>query len=214
MNACIKILLICICLFGCKEANEGKFTALLAHQANQPNAIDLEALKSKASEAEQYCKAKKLNTDFYLLADLKRHSGLKRFYIWDFRKDTISDAFMVSHGCGDNPWAMDFSKDAAKVSNVDGSHLSSVGKYIIGARGYSNWGINVNYQMHGQDATNSNATKRQIVLHSWEKVPDEEVYPAGTPEGWGCPALSNASMRIVDEKLKNSSKKVLLWVVN
>lgn len=107
---------------------------------------------------------------------------------------------------------MDFSKAAAKVSNTDGSHLSSIGKYIVASRGYSNWGINVNYKLLGQDKTNSNAEKRQIVLHSWEKVPDEETYPKGTPEGWGCPALSNASMKILDEKLKKSGR-TLLWVV-
>jgi hypothetical protein len=202
--------LFTVCLLGCRQTDVN----LLA-RSSQPDlrAIDFAALKTKATQAKTYCKSKKLNTDFFLLADLKRHSGLKRFYIWDFKKDTIADAFLVSHGCGPNPWAMDYSKEKAGVSNTDGSHLSSVGKYIIGARGYSNWGINVNYLMHGQDATNSNAAKRQIVLHSWEKVTDEEVYPAGTPEGWGCPALSNAGMRIVDGKLKNAEKKVLLWVV-
>ncbi len=175
--------------------------------------IDLSVLRSKAAEAKKYCTSKGLNNNFYFLVDLKRHSGLKRFYIWDFQKDTLENSFLISHGCGDNPWGKDYSKDAAVVSNVDGSHKSSIGKYIIGKRGYSNWGINVNYLLFGQDVTNSNAYKRQIVLHSWEAVPDEEVYPNGTPEGWGCPALSNSSMRLIDDKIRNSKKKVLLWMI-
>jgi len=210
VNALFKItLLVCVFAIGCNNADK----KLLANNETPTNTIDIAALKTKAEEAKAFCKTKKLNTDFFLLADLKRHSGLKRFYIWDFKKDTIADAFLVSHGCGQNPWAMDYSREKAGVSNTDGSHLSSVGKYIIGDRGYSNWGINVNYLLLGQDKTNANAVKRQIVLHSWEKVSDEEIYPAGTPEGWGCPALSNAGMRIVDSKLKNSGKRVLLWVV-
>jgi hypothetical protein len=213
MNTVVKItIFFCACFFACKNA-DSTLPLLARSELSDADAVDFKAVKTKANEAKIYCKSKKLNTDFFLLADLKRHSGLKRFYIWDFKKDTISNAFLVSHGCGENPWAMDYSKEIAKVSNADGSHLSSVGKYIIGSRGYSNWGINVNYLMLGQDATNSNAVKRQIVLHSWEKVPDEEIYPNGTPEGWGCPALSNAGMRIVDAKLKISDKKVLLWVV-
>ena len=212
MNAMAKIIVGCCSVF--LACNLAETKPLLAKtMTSNANAIDIATLKNRAAEANTYCKTKNLNTEFFLLADLKRHSGLKRFYIWDFAKDTISDAFLVSHGCGQNPWAMDYSKERAGISNTDGSHLSSVGKYIIGNRGYSNWGINVNYLLHGQENTNSNAVKRQIVLHSWEKVPDVEIYPAGTPEGWGCPALSDSGMRVVDAKIRQSKKAVLLWVV-
>lgn len=206
------IIVLLISIFSCK--NVDNIPLIAQNEVSEPKpGIDLNHLREKAKEANRYCKTKNLNTDFYILIDLKRHSGLKRFYIWDFKKDSIADAFLVSHGCGEKPWAKDYSKEMATVSNTEGSHASSVGKYIIGDRGYSNWGIHVNYQMHGQDKTNNNAFKRQIVLHSWEEVTDEEIFPDGTAEGWGCPALSNVSMRIVDEKLKKSDKKVLLWVV-
>jgi len=92
--------------------------------------------------------------------------------------------------------------------------LSSLGKYRIGKRGYSNWGINVNYKLHGLEASNSNAYKRIIVLHSWKDIPNDEVYPRGCPEGWGCPAVSNDFMRKLDVLLKNSRKSVLMWVYN
>ncbi|WP_348797030.1 murein L,D-transpeptidase catalytic domain-containing protein [Flavobacterium adhaerens] len=170
-------------------------------------------LKETSKIASEYCFTKKLNTEYYFLIDLKRHSGLKRFYIWDFKKDTIINSFLVSHGCADNPWGSDLSKENAKTSNIDGSHASSVGKYIIGKRGYSNWGIHVNYLLHGKDKTNFNALQRQIVLHSWEEVADEETYPIGTPEGWGCPAVSNSTMHTLDEILIKSNKNVLLWIV-
>jgi len=170
-------------------------------------------LKEKAKEAKAYCVANKLNAGFYFVVDLSKHSGLKRFYVWEFQKDTVADSFLVSHGCASNAWGEDASKTNPAISNLDGSHASSTGKYIIGKRGYSNWGIHVNYLLHGKDKTNNNALQRQIVLHSWDDVPDQEIYPNGTPEGWGCPAVSNSAMQILDARLKKSDKKVLLWVI-
>ena len=51
------------------------------------------------------------------------------------------------------------------------------------------------------------------MLHSWEEIPNDEVFPKGTPEGWGCPAVSNEAMREIDKILKQSKKPVLLWVI-
>jgi hypothetical protein len=192
-----------------KKQNDNKPT--ISNEINTK--IDIEIYRQQAVLAKQFIKENKLNSDFYFLIDLNRHSGLKRFFIWDFNKDTIENSFLVSHGCGQNPWGREYSKEKAEISNKDGSHASSVGKYIIKERGFSNWGIHVKYNLKGQDSSNSNAFKRLIVLHSWERVPDEEVFPKGTPEGWGCPAVSNTSMQIIDKKLKSSKKYVLLWVI-
>jgi len=70
----------------------------------------------------------------------------------------------------------------------------------------------VKYLMHGLEKTNNNALARTVVFHSWEKVSDEEVYPAGTPEGWGCPIISNKNMRTTDSLLKTARKPVLMWI--
>lgn len=172
----------------------------------------LATIRLKAREAKRFCRGRKLNTDFYIHIDLGRHSGLKRFYIWDFAGDSISHRFLVSHGCCQSSWGRDLTREKAATSNTENSRCSSIGKYVIGDRGFSNWGIHVKYLLHGLEATNSNALRRDIVLHSWEKVSDEEIYPDGTPEGWGCPAVSNEAMRLIDQKLKASGKKVLMWV--
>ncbi len=171
-------------------------------------------LKQKGKEALQFCKTKGMNKEFCILIDMSRHSGLKRFYVWNFVTQKPVYSFLVSHGCCDNPWSMDYSKTKAIFSNRDGSHCSSLGKYKIGARGKSAWGIGINYLLHGLEKSNSNALKRAIVLHSWEQVPDEEVYPNGTPEGWGCPCLSNKNFRLLDPLLKQARKPVLMWIYN
>ena len=175
---------------------------------------DLDKISKKADDAFKFCKSKKMNTDFCVLIDMSLHSGVNRFYVWDFKDKKIVQENLVGHGCGENIWSLAMSKDSPKFSNEDGSHLSSLGKYKIGERGYSDWGIHVKYLLYGLDETNSNALKRYIVLHSWNKMSNEEVFPNGSPEGWGCPTISNEAMQVIDKKLKSTKKPVLMWIFN
>lgn len=165
-------------------------------------------------EALNFCIQNKLNTDFYILIDMSNHSGKERLFVYDFKTDSILLSGLCSHGCGNKLWSGDMTKTFPGFSNTPNSHLSSLGKYRIGKRGYSNWGIHVNYRLHGLEETNSNAFSRDIVLHSWEKVADHEIFPNGTPEGWGCPAVSNKIMEKLDKLLRHSKKPVLLWIKN
>ncbi len=187
-------------------------TALIGCTAHERPPSNIEQTKIKAKEALQFCKAQKFNTDFCILVDMSQHSGLNRFIVWDFEKNIVSYSCLVSHGCCDKPWSKDDSKDNPRFSNVDGSHCSSLGKYRIGGRGISKWGVRINYALHGLESSNRNANRRTIVFHSWKAVKDHEVYPKGTPEGWGCPAISNNSFKIIDPKLKSSAKPVLMWI--
>ena len=168
----------------------------------------------KSKEALEYCKNKGFNTDFCILVDMGIHSGKDRMFIWDFNSSSIAQSGLCSHGCGDSPHSGDETKSAPIFSNISDSHLSSLGKYKIGKRSYSNWGIHINYKLHGLETSNVNAYRRLIVLHSWESVSNIPIYPYGTPEGWGCPAVSNDMMKILDKKLKATSKPVLLWIFN
>jgi hypothetical protein len=168
----------------------------------------------KAKEALEYCQVQGFNTDFCILIDMSIHSGKDRMFVYSFEKGEIVDSALCSHGCGNAPWGRDETKTDPIFSNVEDSHSSSLGKYLIKNRGGSSFGIGVNYRLHGLETTNSNANKRDIVLHSWKHVSDTPVYPNGTPEGWGCPAVSNDMMKILDKKLKATSKPVLLWVFN
>ncbi|WP_228441202.1 murein L,D-transpeptidase catalytic domain-containing protein [Chryseobacterium phosphatilyticum] len=175
---------------------------------------DWAKIKTKGEEALQFCTSKDLNTDFCILIDMSLHSGVSRFFIWDFKTHSVSEKYLVGHGCGSNSWSKDESKDRPEFSNEDGSHLSSLGKYKLQGRGYSEWGINVKYLMHGLEETNTNALKRFIVFHSWNLMSDEETFPKGSPEGWGCPTISNNAMKKIDPMIQNSKKPVLMWIYN
>lgn len=196
----IKIFLLAILFISCKKETP-------------KSEIKSKDYTSYIKEAKSYCKINNLNQDKFILIDLDLHSGLKRFFVYDLKSKKKTNSYMVSHGCGDHMWSWTSSKEKAPISNEPDSHCSSIGKYVIGSRGVSQWGIKVNYVLIGKDKTNSNAIKRAIVLHSWEKISSEEVYPKGTPEGWGCPAVSNESLKEIDVILK-ANKKMLLWVIN
>lgn len=164
------------------------------------------------TQAKQFCIKNKLDTNIFLFVDMSIHSGKYRAFLYQSSTDSVLVQGLCSHGCCENYWAEDNSKTNPVFSNISGSHCSSLGKYKIGTRGYSNWGININYKLHGLETSNNNAYRRTIVLHSWEQVSETECYPNGTPEGWGCPAFANSTFRKIDKYLKSAKQPVLLWI--
>jgi len=178
---------------------------------NKPE-LDIIRTQNKAAEALKFCKDSRFNTDFCILIDMSLHSGVYRFVVWDFKNNAILKKCLVGHGCGQNEWSKDNSKENPEFSNEDGSHLSALGKYKLSGRSYSDWGIHIKYLMQGLEKTNNNALKRFIVFHSWDLMSDEEVFPKGSPEGWGCPTISNNAMKELDPMIKNSKKPVLMWI--
>ena len=180
-------------------------------KADTPRLI-LNQLKIKAKQSLTLCRQRGYNTRYCILIDMSLPSGVKRFAVWDFKKNDTLLTGLVSHGCGRNPWSGVWSKDKPAFSNLDGSHCTALGKYEIDNRAYSAWGIHEKYYLTGLESTNNNALARQIVFHSWEQVAENNVYPNGTPEGWGCPAISNNTMKVVDALLRKQKKRMLMWV--
>lgn len=179
-----------------------------------PNKYLPSNLELKGHESLTFCRDHGYDTTWAILIDMSIHSGKPRLFAYDLQNQTILSQGLCSHGCGAFNWGDDQTKTNPSFSNLEDSHKSSLGKYKVGKRGWSNWGIHVNYKLHGLENSNSNAFDRLIVLHSWEAVPDTNLYPSGTPEGWGCPAVSNTQMKWLDEKIKISESPVLMWIYN
>lgn len=179
-----------------------------------PQNNDLSTLRLKAEKARNYSQVNKMNTHYAILVDMSIHSGKYRLFLWDFKGDSVRLKAICSHGsCGGKPHP-ETAYDQPKFSNLPQSYCSSLGKYKVGKRGYSNWGIHVNYKLHGLESTNNNAFKRIIVLHSWAHVPDQEVYPEYAPNSLGCPMVSNKVMKLLDSILQDETVPVLLWIYN
>ncbi|MFZ9846705.1 MAG: murein L,D-transpeptidase catalytic domain-containing protein [Flavobacteriales bacterium] len=122
--------------------------------------------RTKAAEALSYCKKNGMDTSFCVLIDMSIHSGKKRLLLWNFKKDTIEYSALCSHGSGDYPWNNDYTKERPKFSNAVNSHCASLGKYKVGIRSYSSWGLKFHYKLHGLETTNDKAFERYVVLHS------------------------------------------------
>lgn len=164
-------------------------------------------------EAKSYCQSNGFNQEFYFLLDFSVHSGKNRFYVIDFKSLQVLDQNLVTHGSCDVFEENPEKYKKAKFSNANSSHCSSKGKYKIGKRDYSSWGINIKYWLHGMENTNTNAEKRVVVLHSWDAVSNKEIYPRFAPLSWGCPAVSDEFMQTLDKKLQTTKNPVLLWIV-
>lgn len=178
------------------------------------NAADISVARidEKAKEALSFCEDNECNTDFCILIDMKIHSGKYRLFVYDFKKQEVERKALVAHGAGKNERASTGAEPL--FGNEKGSYLTSLGKYKIGERAYSQWGINVHYKLHGLEASNSNAFERIIVLHSFTPISSDEIYPLHLPMGWslGCPVTDDETMTLLDAKLKTSKKPVLLWI--
>ncbi|WP_214228352.1 murein L,D-transpeptidase catalytic domain-containing protein [Pedobacter sp. B4-66] len=165
-------------------------------------------LESKIEEALKYSKTHKMNTSYCIMVDMSIHSGKNRLFVYDFKKKEVIIKGVCAHGNGGGSTA-----NKPVYSNKIGSNCTSLGKYKLGKRAYSNWGINVHYKMHGLEKTNSNAFKRIVVLHSYTPVPAFESYPLPVFNvSYGCPVIANATMRKIDELVKSGQKDMLLWI--
>lgn len=167
--------------------------------------------KEKLVSAKSFIKTNNLDSTVCFLIDMNEHMGKKRFAIWDLKGDSLLREMIVTHGSAGSK-GLDFSQpDKPVFSNIPSSYASSLGKYKIGKRSYSNWGINIHYKLHGLESTNNNAFRRIIVLHSYREVNEEEVYPDSPPYSLGCPMVSNEDMTYLDSLLK-TKKDVMMWI--
>lgn len=196
------IFLFTVFFFSCNSIND------------KPNeAVEEKEYLKFNNEAKAFCMAQDFNQEYYFLIDLSIPSGKNRFFVYDFKTNKISNQNLVTHGSCDQFESNTTKWEKAKFSNKNNSHCSSKGKYKIGKRDYSSWGIKIKYWLHGLETSNVNAVERVVVLHSWDAVDNEEIYPEFSPLSWGCPAVSNQFMEILDAKLKQTKKPVLLWII-
>jgi hypothetical protein len=164
----------------------------------------------RVADALRYCKAKKLNTSYCILVDMGLPSGKNRLFVYDFKNSKVVIAGLCAHGSGGGSTAF-----KTVFSNKINSNCSSLGRYKLGARAPSKWGIHTHYKMHGLDSSNSNAYKRSVVLHSYSPVPEHEIYPYGLfGVSKGCPVVADLTMIEIDRLIKKGERNMLLWIYN
>ncbi|HTQ66869.1 MAG TPA: murein L,D-transpeptidase catalytic domain family protein [Puia sp.] len=163
------------------------------------------AVKGRMSQVLQYALQNGYSTEYFFLVDMSIHSGKNRFFVYDFKKDTIALEGLVAHGNCNTHFL-----EEVRFSNAPSCGCSSLGKYKVGNSYQGEFGKS--YRLYGLDSTNSNAFKRAIVLHGFGPVPDEEIYPRDLCNSFGCPMVSRSFLIKLSEIIDKSKKPILLWI--
>ena len=157
----------------------------------------------RVTGALNYCKSHNLNTNYCVFVDFSKHAGKKRYVIYNLNTREAEYSSVCANGLNKN-----------EFSNVEGSHLSSLGKYtvtsIVGKMGIGEECI----ILDGLESTNDNARNRQILIHSHKSV----YYNPGTYPfnffyknlSWGCFVIDKKAFKMT----KRTSKPMLLWAYN
>jgi len=119
--------------------------------------------------------------------------------------DTILMAGLVAHGCGAARFSL-----TPLFSNLNSSGCTSLGRYRIGYRYQGQFGPS--YKLYGLDTSNDRAFARNVVLHSYNMVPDEETYPYPICNSRGCPMVSRRFFKSLQNYIDTSRKSICLWI--
>ena len=57
-------------------------------------------LREKAQAGKAYCDKNGYNTNYCFLVDFSIHSGKRRFFVWDFKGDSVKYASLCAHDMG------------------------------------------------------------------------------------------------------------------
>jgi uncharacterized protein (TIGR03382 family) len=127
-------------------------------------------------------------TQYFVVVDLSRFSGKDRFWLVDTASGAV-EKHNVAHGDGSDP---DNNGYATEFSNINGSHMSSLGFYLTGEiydgthpHSMRLDGLSVDGSPNGM--ANTNVRERLIVVHEASYVDDSSTTQQGRSNG--CLAL-------------------------
>ncbi len=181
--------------------------AKLVQMANELEPDDSTA-KRRATNVvalKKFCEENDYNTTRCFMIDMSIHSGKNRFFVYNFKTDSVEYAGLVTHGSGSIS-----ATGQLNFSNVPGSGSTSLGKYKIGNAYQGRFGLA--YKLHGLDNTNNKAFERFVVLHAHSCVPEVEVYPLDICPSLGCPTVSPAFLQTIKLYLDKTNKPILLTI--
>jgi len=187
--------------------NREKIKALQTESSSENYTIAptlLRSLKVKVAEAKQFAQLNKYNIQICFLIDMSLSSGQNRFFVYDFQKDTIRNAGVVTHGNCNQYWL-----EGRKYDNKIGCGCTSLGKYKVGYSYKGKFGLA--YKLYGLDKTNSNAFDRFVVLHSHACVPETEIKD-DICQSNGCPTVAPGFLQQLKPIIDRSPHPILLWI--
>ena len=141
-------------------------------------------------------KHKVRNHDYLTVVDYNLPSTVPRLFLINL-KDGSVEKHMVSHGKNSSGKGA-LRNYAVKYTNEPATNTSSHGAFLTGETYHGTFGYSL--RIDGQQTVNSNARKRAIVIHPFDKVTSSK---AG--DTWGCFGLSRNVSKSIINKTKNGS---------
>ncbi|MFT4022557.1 MAG: murein L,D-transpeptidase catalytic domain family protein [Flavihumibacter sp.] len=178
---------------------------LRAGDDNSPEYLLRQDLRSRAASMQSFTRQHGMDNQLFFLVDMTQPSGKKRFYVYDYAKDSILFSGLVSHGRCNLNWLT-----GRRYSNNPGSGCTSLGRYKVGASYNGQFGKS--YRLQGLDSTNNKAAERAIVLHAAKSIPDREVAPGQIAQSDGCPAVSPVMLGNLDALIRTRNKPIMLYI--
>jgi hypothetical protein len=163
------------------------------------------SLSNRASEIVGYGEQKGYSDKYCFLIDMSLPGGRNRFFVYDLKRGSVAYAGLVAHGSCNERFL-----SRGRFSNMSNSGCSSLGRYKVGV--FYNGAYGESFRLHGLDQSNSNAFSRGVVIHGYDCVPDEEIYPRVLCNSLGCPMVSYNFFDKLSRIIKNSDKPILLWI--
>ena len=158
----------------------------------------------KIVQIKNFVKDTKYNQDLVIFINFRIPSNKFRFFIYDLKNDKILEKAIVARGSGS---VVKGSNDLV-FSNVENSYQSSLGKYQIGSSYVGAFGKS--YRLIGLDKTNSNASKRAIIIHPYYCISDVETQNLACLS-LGCPMLSPNFFKVAEKYIDASKKPIILY---
>ncbi|RNI27600.1 hypothetical protein EFA69_15890 [Rufibacter immobilis] len=168
-----------------KEPFEDYLEELYDEADLKKSGLNYEVFRRAATGFFNLKEQKKLNQskDILSIVDFGKSSREKRLWIVDLNKKKLLYNSLVAHGMGSG------NDKALKFSNVENSHMSSLGFYVTENTYFGKHGLSL--KLNGLDkGFNSNAKQRAIVVHGADYVSEAFVKKQGRlGRSHGCPAL-------------------------
>jgi len=161
------------------------------------------AINKAVAEVSKY-KDKIKNTQFMVVVDYVSPSYRKRLHVLEFMPDDREWQVIRSHHCahGEGSSMQGNLAFCNKFSNMDNSHMSSLGAMVTddtyhGKHGYS-------LRLNGlEPGINDRVRTRSIIIHAADYVTDEYILKNNRAgQSWGCPAVDPAIYKSLIQLIK------------
>jgi hypothetical protein len=158
-----------------------------------------------AKQVNNYAAQNGFSTEYCFLVDMSLPSGRKRFFVYNLEKGSIVYSGLVAHGSCNETFL-----SHPRFSNASKCGCTSLGKYKVGEFYSGKYGKS--FRLYGLDNSNSNVYKRAVVIHGYDCVPDEEIYPMVLCNSLGCVMVSYHFFDRLSRIIGQSEKPIVLWV--